>query len=129
MSLLEKSIREAEERDKQKIQVKDLKPSKAPKIPDEEVPVIEKNSLTENKITFEEIANSSEFKRLVYLIQFGKTHRGKSVDLERKLIKRQQEITIIQEIERGSKGAFKAVVKELKEKLAKQKEIVENGTN
>ena len=82
-----------------------------------------------NKITFEEIANSSEFKRLVYLIQFGKTHRGKSTDLERKLIKRQEEITIIKTIERGSPGAFKLVVKELKEKLAKQKVKVENGTN
>lgn len=74
-----------------------------------------------DNITFDEIANSSEFKRLVYLIQFGKTHRGKSEDLERKLIKRREEITIIKEIERGSKGAFNLVVKELKEKLAKQK--------
>ena len=80
-----------------------------------------------NKITFEEIANSSEFKRLIYLIQFGKTHRGKSTDLERKLIKRQEEITIIREIERGSKGAFKEVVKELKLKLAKRKEMVDNN--
>lgn len=99
------------------------KPPKAPKIIDD----IELDEV--DKITFEEIANSSEFKRLVYLIQFGKTHRGKSTDLERKLIKRQQEITIIQEIERGSKGAFSLVVKELKEKLTKQKEKIENGTN
>ena len=106
------------------IEIKDLTPPKAPEISvdDTKLDIV-------NKITFEEIANSSEFKRLVYLIQFGKTHRGKSVDLERKLIKRQQEITIIQEIERGSKGAFKEVVNELKLKLAKQKEIVENGTN
>ena len=101
------------------------KPPKAPN----EIQVDQPNEIQVNKITFEEIANSSEFKRLVYLIQFGKTHRGKSEDLERKLIKRQEEITIIKEIERGSKGAFKAVVKELKEKLAKQKVKVENGTD
>ena len=128
MSLLEKSIREAEERDKQKIQVKDSKaptpvnkkPPKAPKIIDD----IEFDEV--DKISFKEIANSSEFKRLVYLIQFGKTHRGKSTDLERKLIKRQQEIKIIREYERGTHGDFRNVVKELKEKLAKQKVKIKN---
>jgi len=97
------------------------KPPKAPKISvdDTKPDVI-------NKITFEEIANSSEFKRLVYLIQFGKTHRGKSKDLERKLIKRQQEIKIIREYERGTKQDFRNVVKELKLKLAKQREKIKN---
>ena len=79
-----------------------------------------------NKITFEEIANSSEFKRLVYLIQFGKTHRGKSKDLDRKLVKRQSEIKIIREYERGTKQDFRNVVKELKLKLAKQREKIKN---
>ncbi len=107
------------------IEIEDSKPTpKAPKIyVDDTKPDVV------NKITFEEIANSSEFKRLVYLIQFGKTHRGKSTDLERKLIKRREEITIIKTIERGSPGAFKLVVNELKEKLAKQKVKVENGAN
>ena len=117
MGLLDKALKSMEE--PEEIKIEDLKPPKPPK-PDKEI---------FDNITFEEIANSSEFKRLVYLIQFGKTHRGKSEDLEKKLIKRQEEITIIKEIERGSKGAFKAVVKELKEKLAKQKVKVENGTN
>jgi len=113
------------------IEIEDLNPPKAPKIIDDiELDEVDTNLVSKvDNITFEEIANSSEFKRLVYLIQFGKTHRGKSVDLEKKLIKRQEEITIIKEIERGSKGAFKAVVKELKEKLAKQKVKVENGAN
>ncbi len=118
MSLLEKTLKAMEKPEKLKIE--DLKPLKASKIIDDTKPDVV------NKITFEEIANSTEFKRLVYLIQFGKTHRGKSTDLERKLIKRQQEITIIQEIERGSKGAFKEVVKELKLKLAKRKELIRN---
>jgi len=102
------------------IEIEDLKPPKAPKISDD----IELDEF--NKITFEEIANSSEFKRLVYLIQFGKTHRGKSVDLERKLVKRQQEIKIIREYERGTHRDFRNVVKELKEKLKEQKELIRN---
>lgn len=119
MSLLEKTLKAMEK--PEKVKIEDLKPPKTPKIfvDDTKPDVI-------NKITFEEIANSSEFKRLVYLIQFGKTHRGKSVDLERKLVKRQQEIKIIREYERGTHGDFRNVVKELKEKLAKQKEKIEN---
>jgi len=101
------------------------KPPMAPKPIDE----VDIEFDEENKITFEEIANSSEFKRLVYLIQFGKTHRGKSRDLERQLIKRRQEITLIKEYGRGTKQDFEEVVKELELKLAKQKEKIENGTN
>lgn len=100
-----------------------LKPPKPPKITKEEE--FEKESM----ISFEEISNSSEFKRLVYLIQFGKTHRGKSEDLERNLIKRRQEITAIKEYERGTHKDFKEVVKELKNKLLKQRELIENGTD
>ena len=77
--------------------------------------------LIAGRLTFEEIANSSEFKRLVYLIQYGKVHRGTGVDLERKLIKRQNQIKAINEYERGTKRDFKAVVAELKIRLKEQK--------
>lgn len=102
-----------------KIKIESLKPPMTPKIN-----IINDKPEREDMISFEEIANSSEFKRLVYLIQFGKTHRGKSDDLERKLIKRRQEITVIKEYERGTKQDFKEVVKELKNKLLKQRELV-----
>lgn len=107
-----------------KIKIESLKPPMTPKIN-----IINDKPEREDMISFEEIANSSEFKRLVYLIQFGKTHRGKSEDLERKLIKRRQEITVIKEFERGTHKDFKEVVKELKNKLLKQREVVENGTD
>jgi len=119
MSLLDK-LDKFEQKEKS---LQQLNPPKPPKI------IVEEEVKNESMISFEEIANSSEFKRLVYLIQFGKTHRGKSTDLERKLIKRRQEITVIKEYERGTHKDFKAVVKELKNKLLKQKELIENGTD
>ena len=79
-----------------------------------------------DKIAFQKIANSSEFKRLVYLIWFGKTHRGKSNDLERQLIKRKEEIIVINKIGRGTHQDFREVVSELKEALAKRKAKIED---
>ena len=77
-------------------------------------PVVETDLSELDEIAFQEIANSTEFKRLVYLIWFGKTHRSKTKDLERQLVKRKQEITVNKEIERGSRQDFGEVVKELK---------------
>lgn len=118
MDLLERMEKIKEQKEKTLLQ---LKPPK--------IIVEEEEFEKESMISFKEISNSSEFKRLVYLIQFGKTHRGKSEDLERKLLKRRQEITVIKEYERGTHKDFKEVVMELKNKLLKQKEVVENGTD
>ncbi len=89
-----------------------LKPPKPPKPKEKEY---------FGEISFEEIANSSEFKRLIYLIWFGKTHRGKSKDLEIQLSKRKQEITIIKKFEMDTRKDFTEVIKELKTELAKRK--------
>jgi len=70
-----------------------------------------------NGISFEEIANSSEFKRLVYLIWFGKTHRGKTRELEQELKNRKQKLNTLNDIE--SKGNYTNVVNEFKRLLAK----------
>lgn len=65
---------------------------------------------------------------MVYLIWFGKVHRGKSDNLEKQLAKRQQEITVINKFERGSKKDFKEVVNELKLALAERKVKVESNS-
>lgn len=80
-------------------------------------------------ISFDELADSSEFKRLVYLIWFGKTHRGKGSDLDAQMWKRQKDFESFQEIAeelgRGTMTDAKAMVKELKEVLNKRKEMIE----
>ena len=83
-------------------------------------------------ISFDELADSSEFKRLVYLIWFGKTHRGKGSDLDAQMWKRQKEFESFQEIAvelgRGTASDMKSVVLELKEALNKRKESIETQT-
>jgi len=125
MSLLNKFDELEESEIKETLPKKPTQPTNLnpPKIPTIVKPKTPKKIITKSKertldeITFGEIANSSEFKRLVYLIWFGKTHRGKSVDLERQLVKRKQEITAIDEYARGSKKDYKDVMSELKQVL------------
>ena len=93
------------------IQKQDLQPPKPPK------EVIEQDF----DVYFNKISNSSEFKRLVYLIYTGKTHRGTREDLDVKLKSHQETISIVEEVGRGSHQDFREVVKELKENLAKRK--------
>jgi len=101
------------------VKVQDLKPPQPAII--EEVPKQKVVQASLDEIEFQKIANSSEFKRLVYLIWFGKTHRGKSNDLERQLVKRKDEITTLNRIGRGTHQDFREVVNELEEALAKRK--------
>lgn len=72
-------------------------------------------------IDFTAIANSTEFRRLVYLIYMGKTHRGKDIELRREIKETQQAVEVVKELGRGSKADYREVMKELKERL---KEVV-----
>ena len=91
-----------------------LKPPKTPK------PIIDYEGIDFNKI-----ANSSEFKRFIFMIRTGSTFRGSNVELDKKLIKTEEEINIIKELGRGTHQDFKSVVSELKEALAKRKAKIE----
>ena len=75
-------------------------------------------------IDFTAIANSSEFKRFVYFIYTGKVHRGTLQQLDREIKQTQEAVEIIKEYARGSKADYRAVMKELKERL---KEVKQNG--
>lgn len=74
---------------------------------------------------FVELANSTEFKRFIYKVLYGKVHRTEKQhgNLDEKV---KVGLEIFQEFGRGTKKDFRDVVKELKEKLAKQKVKVEN---
>ena len=74
---------------------------------------------------FENISKSSEFKRLVYLIYTGKTHRGTTKNLDVELKSHKTDIDIVKGLGRGSHQDFKEVVNELKEALAKRKAKIE----
>lgn len=99
---------------KQPIKKRDLKPPKVTK------PIIDYEGIDFNKI-----ANSSEFRRFIYMIRTGSTFRGSNIELDKKLLKTEQEINIIKEIGRGTHQDFKSVVSELKEALAKRKAKIE----
>ena len=93
------------------------KPSKAPKI---EIQKISDNF-------FVDLANSTEFKRFIYKVLYGKVHRTEKQhgNLDEKV---KVGLEVFQEFERGTHNDFRSVVKELKEKLTEQKVKVENGT-
>ena len=66
-------------------------------------PVIKKIPQEETMdIDYEKIARSSEFKRLVYLIYTGKTHRGTREDLDVKLKSHQESISMVEVIKHDS---------------------------
>jgi len=77
---------------------------------------------------FVELANSTEFKRFIYKVLYGKVHRTEKQhgNLDEKV---KVGLEVFQEFERGTTKNFKEFVKELKEKLAKQKVKVENESN
>ena len=75
----------------------------------------------EDNIDYDKIANSSEFKRFICLIRTGKTFRGSNAELEVKLVKTEQQIALVKEIDKGTNGDFKSVVAELKSLFAKHK--------
>lgn len=132
-SLLEKAlkkiedsnnIREKEEiqKDDKPIEIKDLKPPR-------------EKLVKSPKIDFNKIANKAYFQRFIQnLFKDIMPEMFKGIDFR---VSKDVAVeifdnkidginTIVKEIERGSKGAFNLVVKELKEKLAKQKEKIEN---
>ena len=67
--------------------------------------------------SFEEIAQSSEFKRFLYFVQFGRTHRGTQQDLDKQLIIRKEEIKIVQDMRKSD--VYGGVMKEFKDKVSK----------
>ena len=69
-------------------------------------------------LSFDEIANSSEFKRFIFYLFEGKTHRGTADDLDRKLNNHHETLEIVQDLRKGSYGD---VMKEFKDKVAKIK--------
>ena len=119
MGLLEKALKSMEE--PEEIKVKDLKPPK----PAKEEPI------KSSTIDFNKIANKSYFQRFIQeLFKDIIPEQFKGVDFR---VSKEKAVEIfdekIGEIRRGSPGAFKLVVKELNEKLAKQKVKVENESN
>ena len=100
------------------VKIQALKPPKQPPKPPK--PIIDYEG-----IDFDKIANSSEFKRFIFMIRTGSTFRGSNVELDKKLQKTEQEINFIKEIGRGTHQDFRSVVSELKEALAKRKSKIE----
>lgn len=103
------------------IEIEDLKPPK---------PVTNK-PVKSSKIDFNKIANKAYFQRFIQnLMKDIMPEQFKGIDFRvSKEVAIERFDNKINEIERGSKGAFKEVIKELKLKLAKQKEKIENESN
>ena len=68
-------------------------------------------------LSFEEIARSSEFKRFIYYLFEGKTHRGSTEDLDKKLQNHNKDLKIVQDLRKEK--AYGDVMKEFKDKVAK----------
>lgn len=103
------------------IEIDDSKPPK---------PVTNK-PVKSSKIDFNKIANKAYFQRFIQnLMKDIMPEQFKGIDFRvSKEVAIERFDNKINEIERGSKGAMRACMKELDKKLAKRKEIVENGTN
>lgn len=69
---------------------------------------------------FSEIAHSSEFRRLIYKVLYGKVHRTEKQhgNLEQKV---KIGLETLRELGRGTKQDFRDVIKELKKVLAERK--------
>jgi hypothetical protein len=78
-------------------------------------------------IDFDAIANSSEFKRFIYYLFTGKVHRGslQKLDEEIKVYKKVAED--VMETMRGSRTDYREVMRELKDVLAKKREVIEKN--
>ena len=103
------------------IEIDDSKPPK---------PVTNK-PVKSSKIDFNKIANKAYFQRFIQnLMKDIMPEQFKGIDFRvSKEVAIERFDNKINEIERGSKGAMRACMKELDKKLSKRKEIVENGTN
>ena len=135
MSLLEKSIREAEEREKQKVQIKELRPPKPPKLLEETIPIIDID------IDYEWIARNSNFQRL--FIETLKHHfpnqfKGVNVRASKEVMNTQfnkklkdvnETLDFVEVLKSGKKGDYSGVMKEFKELLKKREERLKNGTD
>ena len=115
MSLLDKLDKFDKKPEEQKsIGQKDLHPPKAPPMAPPKPPVAKKEkresstSITEFKIDWNKVAQSSDFKRAVYLALEGKSFRGSNEKLEQELNKK---------IEVFRDPNLSAVVKDLKEQF------------
>lgn len=85
-------------------------------------PPLPKIDISFDDLDYDEIARSSEFRRFVYYIYTGKTHRGtlKKLDID---IKAHKEVSqIVTKLQRGSPQDFRECMKELEEKLKARRE-------
>ena len=81
----------------------------------------EVSNIDYSNIDFEYIAKSSEFKRFVYFMYTGKTHRGTIKQLDQEIRRTKENLEIVNEMGRGSKTDMKEVVRELKLTLQARK--------
>lgn len=72
------------------------------------------------KVKFDDITNTSEFKRLVYMIWFGKAHRKSNEDLEKQLSLRKKEIKFVSNIDKN----IKEILESSSIKKEEQEEII-----
>ena len=80
-----------------------------------------KSNVDYSNIDFEYIARSSEFKRFVYFMYTGKTHRGTIKQLDEEIKRTKENLEIVNEIGRGTTTDMKEVVRELKLTLQARK--------
>lgn len=117
---------------KKEVKKEDLHPPMAPPKPIERSPTPEMIKIAEERvkpmviphgeIDFEAIANSSEFKRFIYYLFTGKTHRGTIAKLDQEIKVYKKVAEDVMETMRGSKSDYRMVMKELKEKLQEVRE-------
>ena len=77
-----------------------------------------------SNIDFEYIAKSSEFKRFIYFMYTGKTHRGTIKQLDQEIKRTKENLEIVNEMGRGTTTDMKEVVRELKLTLEARKDKI-----
>ena len=78
-----------------------------------------------SNIDFEYIAKSSEFKRFVYFMYTGKTHRGTIKQLDQEIKRTKENLEIVNEMGRGTMKDRKALINELKQVLKAKKNKIQ----
>ena len=76
----------------------------------------------QEEIDFEKIANSSEFKRLIYMIYTGKTHRGNRQNLDNEIKSHKENNALINVIKHDS-----SLIKEIKSNPLYIKQALKNN--
>ena len=87
-------------------------------------PKPEVSNVDYSNIDFEYIAKSSEFKRFIYFMYTGKTHRGTIKQLDQEIKRTKENLEIVNEMGRGTNTDMKEVVRELKLTLQARKDKI-----